>query len=157
MNGLAKTLLALLKNARERSCWWQANMKAVFASEDVLNTDASTAFRRLAGIASLRKTRKEKTCPISRRSPYAVDQGQSLLRPSVLTKSFIETCTNHQPETNELGTDVGEAPSAGTSEHQPTRNSKSHLKASGSTRYDHTSRIMRMDGLETAFEKIAHR
>ena len=64
MNGLAKTLLAFLVCAGTALAGGKPTVKAVFASGDVpLNTDASTAFWRSAGIASLEKDTQGKDVP----------------------------------------------------------------------------------------------
>ncbi len=64
MNGLAKTLLAFLVCAGTALAGGKPTVKAVFASGDVpLNTDASTAFWRTAGIESLEKDTQGKDVP----------------------------------------------------------------------------------------------
>jgi len=64
MNSLAKTLLAFLVCAGTAWASGMPTVKAVFASRDVpLNTDASTAFWRSAGIASLEKDTQGKDVP----------------------------------------------------------------------------------------------
>lgn len=64
MNGLAKTLLAFLVCAGTAWAGGKPTVSAVFASGDVpLNTDASTAFWRSAGVASLVKDTQGKDVP----------------------------------------------------------------------------------------------
>ena len=154
MNGLAKTLLAFLVCAGTALAGGKPTVKAVFASGDVpLNTDASTAFWRSAGIASLEKDTQGKDVPNF--------HGEVRMRWTRDNLYFLFICPYDElylkpapttRETNELWNwDVAEVfISANFATSNSTRNSKSHLKASGSTWISiYTSRIMRRDGLGT--------
>ena len=109
MNGLAKTLLAFLVCAGTALAGGKPTVKAVFASGDVpLNTDASTAFWRSAGIASLEKDTQGKDVPnFHGEVRMRWTQGQSLLSIHLsLRRALSEACTNHPPgdeRTVELG------------------------------------------------------